>query len=151
MDLEMTDARKHPRFGCRLPVDVFAESEAGRCRCVIKDVSYNGLFAIGSGNLRPGDAVRLAIGPRDGDTLHLDARVARVTSSGVAFTFVGNSPATMEVLDALLNPYWDGVDLLQGVITAGTRYGSRDLAGWMRLTSLVSEWRQTKSPIPSRI
>lgn len=144
----MTDARKQPRFGCRLPVDVFAESEGGRCRCHVRDVSYSGLFAVGhSTNLRPGDKVRLALGPQESGALHLDARVARVTPGGVAFEFEGNSPATMEVLNALVNPHWDGVDLLQGVITAGTRYGSRDLAGWMRLTSLVSEWRHTMSPL----
>jgi hypothetical protein len=147
----MTDAREHPRFGCRLPVDVFAESETGRCRCEIRDVSYSGLFAVGTGNLRPGEKVRLAIGPRESGALHLDAVVSRVTPSGVAFAFEGNSPATLEVLDTLLNPHWDGVDLLQGVITAGTRYGSRDLAGWMRLTSLVSEWRHTMTILPPRI
>lgn len=147
----MTDARKHPRFGCRLPVDIFAESESGRCRCTIRDVSYSGLFATGTSNLRPGDRGRLAVGPHESGALHLDAKVARVTSDGVAFEFEGNSPATMEVLDTLINPYWDGVDLLQGVITAGTRYGSRDLAGWMRLTSLVSEWRHTKTPLNRRI
>ena len=42
----------------------------------------------------------------------------------------------MEVLPALLSPDWEGGYLLV------SWYGHDNLAGWMRLTSIVSDWQR---------
>jgi hypothetical protein len=65
-----------------------------------------------------------------------------VTGSGAALEFVDNSPATLEVLEALLQPKWDGGSLLDGVLTIAPWFRQNDLAGWMRLTSIVSDWQR---------
>lgn len=139
----MQDARRHPRIAYRLAVDVYCDSEAKRQRCFTRDLGIGGLFAVGSECLRPDDPISVELAPAGRGALHVEGRIARVTSEGAGVAFSGNSPATIEVLQALLEPEWDGGSLLDGVITIAPWYQrSDDLAGWMRLTSIVSDWQR---------
>ena len=91
---------------------------------------------------RVDDRVQVELAPNSGAKLHLDGRITRTTSNGAGLQSVGNSPATMEVLQALLSPDWDGGYLLDGVVKIAPWYGDNNLAGWMRLTSIVSDWQR---------
>lgn len=138
----MRDARRHPRIAYRLAVDVFCGNETTRRQCHTQDIGIGGLFAIGGQCLEKGDDVQVELGPAGRGTLHLDGRVARVDVTGAGLEFVGNSAATIEVLKALIEPKWDGQNLLDGIVTIAPWYRQNDLAGWMRLTSLVSDWQR---------
>jgi hypothetical protein len=140
----MRDARSHGRIACRLAVDVFCGNEATRRRCFTRDIGLGGLFVTGGAGLRHGQPVSIELGPSGRTRLHLEARVNRLAADGVGLEFDGNSAATLDVLASLIEPKWDGVNLLDGVLTMSPWYGSDNLAGWMRLTSLVADWRQLK-------
>ncbi|MCB1774152.1 MAG: PilZ domain-containing protein [Gammaproteobacteria bacterium] len=138
----MREARRHPRIGYRLAVDVFCGNETTRRQCHTQDIGLGGLFAVGGQCLQREDEVQVELGPPGPGTLHLTGRVARVNANGAGVQFVGNSAATIEVLTALIEPKWDGQNLLDGIISIAPWYRQNDLAGWMRLTSLVSDWQK---------
>ena len=138
----MQDARKHQRITCRLPVDLVCGKDLERLTCHTQDICIEGLFAAGAQCMRQEDDVRIQLGPSHGEKLHLDGRIARVNATGAGLEFVGNSPATMEVLKALLSPEWEGGLLLDGVVKIAPWYRETNLSGWMRLTSIVSDWNQ---------
>lgn len=138
----MPEARNHHRVNFRLPVNLFKQSATESQVCLSRDIGYGGLYAEGAQAFEQGESLRLVIAPDSGDALHLDGRVVRRSSSGIGCEFVGNSPASMEVLQALLSPTWDGENLLDGVVSFAPWYRDNDLAGWMRLTSLVSDWQR---------
>lgn len=138
----MQDARKHQRIRCRLPVDLFCGNESKRLSCRSQNICLGGMFAAGAECMRVDDKVHVELAPESGAQVHLEARVARTTTEGAGLQFVGNSPATIEVLEALLSPNWDGGFLLDGVIKIAPWYGDSNFAGWMRLTSIVSDWQR---------
>lgn len=141
----MLDSQRQRRLPFRLGVNLFSDSDRRPQHCYSRDIGYDGLFAVGARHLKHDDPVRIVVEVGDGEGLHLDARVIRVEGDGVDCEFAGNSPATLEVLDALLSPKWDGQNLLEGVITFAPWYHDTNLASWMRLTSLVSDWRRLQS------
>jgi hypothetical protein len=138
----MRDVRRHARIAYRLAVDLFCSEDPGGRQCHTRDIGLGGMFAIGGECLRRDEAVWLELGPPGRGRLHLGARVSRVTPSGAALELIDNSPATLEVLEALLQPKWDGGSLLDGVVTIAPWFRQNDLAGWMRLTSIVSDWQR---------
>lgn len=138
----MQEARNHQRIAFRMAVDLFRPQDANPQRCHTRDIAYGGLFAVGARDMAPGQTVRLAVGSDNGGGLHLDGRVVRVGGNGAGFQFVGNSPASLEVLRTMLTPNWDGENLLEGVVRMAPWYRESNLAGWMRLTSLVSDWHR---------
>ena len=138
----MQDARHHQRIAYHLPVDIYCGPQEERRECKTRDIGLGGFFAVGATCVRENDKVHVELGPNDGDKLHLSGRVARISHGGAGLQFVGNSPATLEVLRALLVPDWDGGNLLDGVVKIAPWYRENDLAGWMRLTSIVSDWRR---------
>ncbi|MDJ0740994.1 MAG: PilZ domain-containing protein [Gammaproteobacteria bacterium] len=141
----MQDARNHQRIVCRLPVDLVCGDDMNRLTCYTQDIGVGGMFANGAQCMRPADRMRIELGPSHGEKLHLSGKIARVTSTGAALQFVGNSPATIEVLQALLSPAWDGGSLLDGVVRIAPWYHDSNLVGWMRLTSIVSDWQKPTS------
>lgn len=138
----MQEARNNQRVAFRLPVNLFKPSDTRAQACYSRDIGYGGIFAVGAGSCAEGEPLRIAIGPGNSDALHLDGRVVRTCSNGAGCEFVGNSPANMEVLQALLSPTWDGESLLEGVVKFAPWYRDNNLAGWMRLTSMVSDWQR---------
>lgn len=140
----MSHAHDRRRLPFRLGLILFSETDQHPQHCFSRDIGYDGLFAEGTQNLKEGDALRIVIDIGNGEGLHLDGRVSHITSDGAECEFAGNSPATLEVLDALLSPKWDGKNLLDGVITFAPWYHNTNLASWMRLTSLVSDWQHLR-------
>jgi hypothetical protein len=138
----MVDARRHPRMALRLPVDLYRGEKPDRGQCQTRDIGMGGLFAEGCKANAVGERLRIAIGGPSGSPLHLDARVVRIVPDGVGVEFVDNSPATLEVLRALLEPAWEGFDVIRDVAGTGEWRGSGDASGWMRLTSVVSDMRR---------
>lgn len=144
----MKDAREQSRLAVCLPLDLYRGDEATRGRCHTRDIGMGGLFAAGCKASTVGERLRVAIGGPNGSALHLNAEVVRIEPDGVALAFVDNSPATLEVLRALLQPAWDDRDVLGDVVHAGRWQGANDPGGWTRLTSIVAEMRHRQGPRP---
>lgn len=138
----MREARTDERIPFRLNVDLFRQADHSPQHCHTRDICFHGLFAVGAHDLRCDQPVRLAIGGQSQDRLHLDGRVVRCCSDGVGCIFVGNSPASLEVLQTLLTPKWDGENLLDGVLQMAPWFQGDNLAGWLRLTSLATDWQR---------
>jgi hypothetical protein len=136
----MQEARKHTRVAFRLPLDLYCGADTRARRCRSRDIGLGGVFAYGVCALREDAEIRVVLDPDSHTGLHMNARVRRVSANGVACEFVDNSPPSVEVLKALLTPTWDGENLLDGVARFAPWDRADDLAGWMRLTSMVSDW-----------
>lgn len=131
----------------QLKLKLAREGESTVQNCWAQDIGTETLFAAGAFALREGDQVHLEINPSGRSGLHLNARVVALASDGAVCEYEGNSPASLEVLGALLSPTWDGESLLDGVLKFAPWGPREDLASWMRLTSLVSDWhRVTRKP-----
>lgn len=100
----------------RLPVSIYCGPAGERRNCHTSDISIGGFFAIDAQRVEPGDPVHVEFGPKKGDALHLDGLAVRANTQGAGLAFQGNSPATLEVLQALRQPDWDGGNLLDGVV-----------------------------------
>lgn len=142
----MQEARKNTRVAFRFPLDLYCGADTQARRCRSRDIGLGGVFAYGVCALHEGAEIRVVLDPDSHARLHLDARVRRFNANGMACEFVGNSPASMEVLAALLTPTWDGENLLDGVARFAPWDSADDLAGWMRLTSMVSDWGRSLGP-----
>jgi hypothetical protein len=138
----MHEARKYPRIPFRMLVDVYDESTTQPSTYQTRDIGLDGLFALKMLGRRPGQRIHLSLGGPHRNGLHLNAEVSELTADGAAIVFVDNSAATLEMLETLLAPKWDGNNLLEGVVGMAPWDDSRNLAGWMRLTSLVSDWHR---------
>jgi hypothetical protein len=140
----MREARQHPRIPFRFAVELFGAADRQPEHCISSNISRGGMFVDGTVRLHEEEPLRVVLGADRSEQLHLDAWVVRTNASGLACEFVGNSPATMEVLEALLAPTWDGENLLDGVMRFAPWHQDQELAGWMRLTSLVSDWQRLR-------
>ena len=138
----MQDNRQHPRAAYRLAVDLYCGQDEEWHHCHTSNIGLGGLFAIGVSCLRPGDHVRVSLGRRQRGALQLDSQVARVSQVGAGLAFGGNGQTKMEMLAQLLSPDWDGENLLEGMIKIGPWYRDEDLAGWMRMMSMLSDWQR---------
>ena len=142
----MEDVRRTQRVKHRLAVDLYCGHDAKLRHTHTYDIGLSGMFAVGVLCVRPGDEVRVSLGHKEAGALQLGARVSRVSLDGAGLEFVGNSPMAIELLRELLTPDWDGHDLLEGVMKIAPWYRGKDLAGWMRLTSMVSDWQRLTQP-----
>lgn len=138
----MQERRSHPRVAYHLAVDLYRDRDGQPQRFETSDISQGGLFAIGALGLMPDDAVQVSLGQKERGALQLQATVARVSHNGAGVAFDGNGRKERELLAELLTPDWDGRNLLEGVVKMGPWYHDEDLAGWMRLTSMVTDWHR---------
>lgn len=138
----MQDRRKHNRIGLRVPLGVYCDNEATRHACHTRDICIGGLFAEGLPCAHSTAAARIQMVLPDETELILSARVARATPQGAGMQFHGNEDTQLRKLEALLTPDWQGSDLLEGVVSIAPWYTAADLADWMRLTTIVSNWRR---------
>ena len=143
----MQEVRRHPRMACRLAVDLCIWPEETPCQCRTLDIGLGGLFLTGAPSLRPEQPLSVTFGrrERESEQLQMNARIVRVTAEGAGCAFAEHGQQTMLMLKALLTPDWDGKNLLDGVMKIAPWYHGTDLAAWMRLTSIVSDWHRLRS------
>lgn len=126
----------------RIRLKLIKDGQTNTQLCWAQDVGLEHLFAAGAHALVEGEKVHLEINPGSRSGLHLNARVSSASADGAICQFEDNSAVSLEVLAALLTPTWDGDHLLDGVIKLAPWHPNEDLASWMRLTSLVSDWQR---------
>lgn len=135
------ERRRHPRVRCRLPVELYCPGASSSISCKIRDLSLGGLFAVGQPAVRADAALEIRL--RKGrERIGLRARVARVTLDGVGVEFGPLDAEQSAFLQEVMWPRWDGRDILEGVMILAADGEIRDLAEWMRLTSVVEDFRR---------
>ncbi|MES9945580.1 MAG: PilZ domain-containing protein [Candidatus Thiodiazotropha sp.] len=133
------DARRSPRRKTSLPVTLSSKAGGAGQACIIKDLSESGLFITCPTSAKIDGNYQLSIKrPGAGEYLELSARVIRVDNWGSALIFDRLEPQKSRLLSNLIQPKWDGKDLLEGVIMHGMLEDTANFAACMRLTSLLS-------------
>ena len=144
----MREARSYQRLGFHFTVGLSKRPEIRMQRCSSLDISLGGLFAEGANGLTPNQPVSLAIDLGQ-DELHLNGRVVRVCPNGVGCRFTDSDSSSVERLQKLLTPDWDGGNLLEAVLRTAPWHPRTDLVDWMRLTSFVSQLHRPKPHSPA--
>ena len=80
---------------------------------------------------------------RHGPSLRLPAQIARNTIDGTVFEFTRMGEQDKHMLEDIIWPKWDGLDMFEGLLVLAAYEDATDLAGWLKLTSLVNkEYKQ---------
>ena len=102
----MQDARQYQRITYRLPVDVYCDVREDRPANYTQDISLGGFFAVGVDCMRTDDDVRIELGPRDGDRLHLTGEWTRHPKFGEQLqvsSWVHVMPETLDHVERIVD------------------------------------------------
>lgn len=95
---ERRTAKRHP-----VEIDVEWETDAGRFKGTLSDVSTNGCFVMSSGDIADGESVRVFVPLGDGMKVQFDGTVANhVYEIGFGLKFGEMSPAQNDMLATLI-------------------------------------------------
>jgi hypothetical protein len=106
----------------------------------ISDISVGGLFVSGSPCGRSGAQLEVMVNPANRAQQPSDrytTEVVRSSVSGFALKFDQLDEQKKHALEDLIWPKWDGENMFEGLLIVAPHEDIVDLAGWMRLTSLL--------------
>lgn len=123
-------------------VDLFCPEQGVHHTCRTASMGLDGLWVVGSLPLRTNNAVTVSIDdPRRG-ALQMPCRVTGFTADGIRLDFENPSPASLDRLETIVGPKWNGDDLLEGVLALSNHSDVDDLAGLLHLTTIMEHWRK---------
>ena len=132
------NARKHPRTKTSFQVTLINKAGSTVQTRIVNNISHAGFFVSSLNSLKRYDEYDLLVKrPGTADSSLLPSRVSRVGPDGCGFEFLNLQTAQRQLLNQLINPDWDGKDLLEGVMMYGPLEETTDFASCMRLTSLL--------------
>jgi hypothetical protein len=106
----------------------------------INNISAGGLFISGSSCGRSGIQLEVVVNPANPaqeTSERYSAEVVRSSVSGFALKFNHLNEQKKRALEDVIWPKWDGEKLFEGLLIVAPHEDIVDLAGWMRLTSLL--------------
>jgi hypothetical protein len=118
-------------------VNLFCPEQNTYHKRTTSDISPCGLFVSGSPCGHAGREFDVTLECPENEPLCFRAQVARTSSHGFGMRLTDISPGHRERLERLVEPDWDGEDIFEGLLIFASREHVVDLAGWLRLTSLV--------------
>ena len=134
------EARAHPRTRLSVPVGLYCADKNRYYRRKISNISLGGLFISGASCGRSGIQLGVTVNPVNRALESSDrypAQLIRRSVSGFALKFDPLDEQRMRVLEEVIWPKWDGEQLFEGLLIVAPHTDIVDLAGWMRLTSLL--------------
>ena len=134
------DARAHPRTRLAVPVGLYCADKNRYYRRKINNISVGGLFVSGSPCERSGAQLEVIVNPTTQAPQASDrytTEVVRSSASGFALKFNHLDEQRELALEDIIWPKWDGEELFEGLLIVAPHEDIVDLAGWMRLTSLL--------------
>lgn len=134
------EARAHPRTRLSFPVGLYCADKNRYYLRKIKNISGGGLFVSGSPCELSGVQVEVIINPTKQVPQPSDrytTEVVRSSASGFALKFNHLDEQRKRALEDIMWPRWDGKELFEGLLIVAPHENIVDLAGWMRLTSLL--------------
>lgn len=134
------EARAHPRTRLSVPVGLYCADKNTYYRRKIGNISVGGLFVAGSSCGRIGVQLEVIVNPANQalePSERYAAAVVRSSASGFALKFNHLDEQKKRSLEDVIWPKWDGEKLFEGLLIIAPHENIDDLAGWMRLTSLL--------------
>jgi hypothetical protein len=134
------EARAHPRTRLSVPVGLYCADKKRYYRRKINNISVGGLFVSGSPCGRTGTQLEVIVNPVNRALQPSDrytARIVRSSVSGFAMQFSHLDAQKTGALEEVIWPKWDGENMFEGLLIIAPHEDIVDLAGWMRLTSIL--------------
>jgi len=134
------EARTHPRSRLSVPVGLYCADKNKYYRRKINNISVGGLFVSGTPCARNGTRLEVIVNPARRAQEASDrftAEVVRSSASGFALKFNHLDKRKIRMLDDIIWPEWDGEELFESLLIVARHEDIVDLAGWMRLTSVL--------------
>ena len=134
------EARAHPRTTLAIPVGLFCADKNRYYHRKIKDISVGGLFVAGAPCARNGmalDVIVNAARQSPEQTQRYESQVVRNSAGGFACKFTHLDECKTRTLEDIIWPQWDGENMFEGLLIVAAHEHADDLAGWLRLTSLL--------------
>ena len=134
------EARAHPRARLAVPVGLYCSDKNRYYRRKIKNISIGGLFVSGTPcgpDIRQLDVVINPAKQAQQSCGRYPAQVVRSSASGFALKFNPLDELESLTLENVIWPKWDGRELFEGLLIVAPHENIVDLAGWMRLTSVL--------------
>ena len=134
------EARAHPRTRLSVPVGLYCADKHTYYRRKISNISVGGLFVSGSPCGRTGTRLEVVVNPINRPLQPSDryaAQVVRSSISGFALQFNRLNDQKLQALEEVIWPKWDGENMFEGLLIIAAHENIVDLAGWMRLTSIL--------------
>jgi len=104
------------------------------------NISVGGLYVSGSPCGRGGTQLEVMVNPvnrAQQPSERFAAEVVRSSVSGFALKFNHLDEQKKRALEDVIWPKWDGEELFEGLLIVAPHEDIVDLAGWMRLTSVL--------------
>lgn len=117
------------------------------------EVSLTGLFILDNPCPKTGEKIDIAIKTViQRSPLELSTYVVSSGADGFALRYAGLSGQDRQTLKKIISPSWDGNNLLEGQLIYSAYEHVTDLAGWLRLTSVIDSQHQSlcKNRFPVR-
>lgn len=105
-----------------------------------RNLSTNGMLICGSSCGRTGMDIEIHFNTfkyRHGQSLRLPARIVQNNVNGSVVEFTCLDGEAKCFLEHIIFPQWDGEDMYEGLLILAAYEKVTDLAGWLRLTSLI--------------
>ena len=134
------EERAHQRSRLSVPVGLYCADKNRYYRRKINNISVGGLSVSGTPCGRNGTRLEVIINPANRAQkafVRYTAEVARTSASGFALKFNHLDEQEKRLLEDIIWPKWNGKELFEGLLIVAPHEDIVDLAGWMRLTSLL--------------
>lgn len=120
---------------------------AAALRCPTRNISYGGVtHDIGTGGLCISGLSRMhepdelsVVLPLRGREVQIPCRVAWTDKMMIGVQFVDMTPSHNVILKDLIDPSWDGDNLLEGLMLLSQYLAADSLSDWLRITSMLEK------------
>lgn len=127
-----------------IPVELFCRANNHTQKRKACNLSFDGLFILGSPCPKDGTEFDITIKTAmQKYPLQLSTYVVSPGSDGFTLCYSSLSEQDRLTLDYIIRPKWDGHSLLEGLLIFSAFEQVTDLAGWLRLTSLIDNQHQS--------
>ena len=132
------ELRACARANLALPVEFGPSRRPASRRGHTRNIGIGGLFIAAAPDMHCGEELEITLHlPRQARVVSLRCQVARTARNGFAARFAGLDGSQRRLLQALVNPEWDGKDVFEGLLLATAWQPASDLPGMLRLASVV--------------
>lgn len=136
------EARAYPRCSLRVKTDLVCVSTQTCHQRYVRDISLGGLFVNGSACGPTGMQFSVLIRPLGRpltESIRYPAHIVRATGEGFALSFDTLDSRARTALGELVNPKWDGKNVIEGLLIVAAREQVMSLSECLRLTSVICD------------
>ena len=140
------DDKLRNQIPCRVLVDLYCPHKQIHKSARTLSIGQHSLFIVGIPCLRPNAEVIVSFGNPADTILQIPCQVGLVTMEGVVLNYQEHDPRSINLLQRIIWPTWDGHNILEGLLALACHDDIHDLAGLLRITKIAEEWSRHISP-----